>query len=125
VKTHRFAAAGTSPIPDPYSIFNECECSTRCRPGGPAVVTYTTRAYDSSYVNPIVGYWNRGLFPSNVTGRDAFRSPGDWKIDFGVHKNFKLTARVNLEVRGEIFNFFNHANLYVENEGSGGSAVIT
>ena len=45
-------------------------------------------------------------------------------MDFGIHKSFKLTERVNLEMRGEMFNLFNHANLYVSNESFGGGAVI-
>lgn len=105
---------GTSPVPDTYSILNECS----------NVADRTGCAYDSSYVNPMLGYSDWGPFPSSMTQRDLFRSPGDWNMDFGVHKSFKLTERVNLEFRGEMFNLFNHANLYVENESFGGGAVL-
>jgi len=104
-------------IPDNYSILNECT-----EPLNPP--NFGTCAYNSSYVNPIVGYSDWGPFPSNMTGRDSFRSPGDWNIDFGVHKVFKITERYNLEFRGEMFNMANHANLYVSNESYGGGAVI-
>jgi hypothetical protein len=59
-----------------------------------------------------------------MTQRDAFRSPGDWNMDFGVHKDFKITERVNLQFRGEMFNLFNHANLYVLNWSYGSGAVL-
>jgi hypothetical protein len=106
--------AGTSPIPDTYSILNECS----------NVVAMTGCAFNSSYVNPMLGYSDWGPYPASMTQRDLFRSPGDWNMDFGIHKNFKLTERVNLEFRGEMFNFFNHANLYVENESFGGGVVL-
>jgi len=108
------ALAGTSPIPDTYSILNECQ----------NVVTFAGCAFNSSYVNPLLGYSDWGPYPASMTQRDLFRSPGDWNMDFGVHKNFKLTERVNLEFRGEMFNFFNHSNLYVENESFGGGVVL-
>jgi hypothetical protein len=104
----------SSGLPDTYSILNECS----------DVVNFGGCLYNSSYVNPTIGDADWGPYPSSMTQRDAFRSPGDWNMDLGVHKNFKITERVNLEVRGEMFNFFNHANLYVENESFGGGAVI-
>jgi hypothetical protein len=89
-------------LPDTYSILNECS----------NITTFTGCLYNSSYVNPIVGYSDWGPFPSSMTQRDAFRNPGAWNIDFGIHKSFKITERVNLEMRGEMFNLCNHANLY-------------
>ena len=53
-------------------------------------------------------------YPSNMTSRNAFRGPGFWDVDMGVHKTFNLTERIGLQIRGEFFNLFNHANLYVE-----------
>jgi hypothetical protein len=52
-------------------------------------------------------------WPSNMSGRDAFRGPGWWDLDMGVSKNTKITERFSLQLRGEFFNLFNHANLYV------------
>ena len=52
-------------------------------------------------------------WPVGMTGRDAFRSPGWWNLDLGVYKDTKITERVSLQIRGEAFNVFNHANLYV------------
>jgi outer membrane receptor protein involved in Fe transport len=52
-------------------------------------------------------------WPSNMSGRDAFRGPGWWNLDFGLYKVTRLTERISLQLRAETFNIFNHANLYV------------
>jgi outer membrane receptor protein involved in Fe transport len=54
-----------------------------------------------------------GPFPVSMTGRNAFRGPGAWNADFAVGKNFPVTERVSLEFRAELFNIFNHHNMYV------------
>jgi hypothetical protein len=48
-----------------------------------------------------------------MTARDAFRAPGYWNMDFSVHKNFNVSERFKLQLRGEAFNVFNHSNLYL------------
>ena len=48
-----------------------------------------------------------------MTGRNVFRGPNHWWLDFGLYKNFKVTERVGLQLRGEAFNIFNHPNLWV------------
>ena len=68
---------------------------------------------DSSYANPIVGVSDFGPFPSTMTGRDAFRAPRNWTMDFAIHKNFNINERFKLQLRGEAFNAFNHSNLYL------------
>ena len=77
------------------------------------------------FVNPITGSNDPGPFPSNMTRRNAFRGPGLWNFDGGLYKNFKLGERVNLQMRLEAYNVFNHANAFViygfpENEISNG-----
>src|SRR5215831_8478777 len=52
-------------------------------------------------------------WPSSMTGRDAFRAPGWWDLDFGLYKDTRITERFSLQLRAEVFNIFNHANLYV------------
>jgi len=53
-----------------------------------------------------------------MSGRDAFRAPGWWSMDFGIYKDTKITERFSLQLRGEAFNVFNHANLYVVGAGA-------
>jgi outer membrane receptor protein involved in Fe transport len=68
---------------------------------------------NSDYVNSKVGVSDFGPFPSGMTGRNVFRTPGTWNLDFAIHKNFSITERFKLQLRGEAFNVFNHSNLYV------------
>jgi hypothetical protein len=70
--------------------------------------------FDSSYVNPIMGYSDWGPFPAAMSGRNAFRGPGTWNLDLGVYKLFFLGERFRLQFRGEMYNLFNHANLYAQ-----------
>jgi hypothetical protein len=67
---------------------------------------------DSSYKNPVADVSDFGPFPGSMTSRNSFRTPGLWNMDFSIHKNFPLTERFKLQLRGEAFNVFNHSNLY-------------
>jgi hypothetical protein len=48
-----------------------------------------------------------------MTKRNQFRGPNYWNVDGGIYKNFKIGERYGLQLRGELFNAFNHANLYI------------
>jgi len=54
-----------------------------------------------------------GPYPANMTTRNQFRGPGIWNIDMGVSRNVRLTERYTLQLRAELFNALNHANLYI------------
>lgn len=43
-------------------------------------------------------------------GRNIFSGPNYWNVDLGVTKAIRITERVNLQVRAEFFNAFNHPN---------------
>jgi hypothetical protein len=43
-------------------------------------------------------------------GRNAFRGPGFKQWDFNLNKTTKITERMSLQVRFEIFNLLNHPN---------------
>ena len=47
--------------------------------------------------------------PGNL-GRDSVTGPSFVNTDFSVIKNTKLTEKVNLQFRGELFDVFNHPN---------------
>jgi hypothetical protein len=47
-------------------------------------------------------------WPSNMVGRNSFRAPGLWNVDMGAYKKFKLTERFSMQLRGEMYNMFNH-----------------
>jgi outer membrane receptor protein involved in Fe transport len=66
------------------------------------------------FTNPKYFYSDLPPYPSNMSSRNAFRAPGFWQLDMGLYKTFKFGERVKLQLRGEAFNLFNHANMYVE-----------
>ncbi|MBM3774602.1 MAG: TonB-dependent receptor [Acidobacteria bacterium] len=45
-------------------------------------------------------------------GRNIVIGPGVARVDFSVHKDFRLAERHTLEFRGEFFNLFNRANFF-------------
>jgi outer membrane receptor protein involved in Fe transport len=64
--------------------------------------------------NPLVGNYNFGPYPSSMTGRNVFRGPGFWNIDTGLYKRIRFSEQYSLQLRAEVFNLFNHANLLVD-----------
>jgi hypothetical protein len=75
---------------------------------------------------PITGYLNANAFAMPDSGfgnlgRDAIYGPGFWNIDFSVTKDTKLTEKLNLQIRAEIFNVFNHPQFSLPGNSFGGS----
>ncbi|HKY41514.1 MAG TPA: TonB-dependent receptor [Pyrinomonadaceae bacterium] len=63
------------------------------------------------------GGWriNRAAFTVPVgrqgtLGRNALRGFPLWQLDLALRRQFRLTEGVNLQLRGEVFNLFNHPN---------------
>ncbi len=83
----------------------------------------------------VVGYLNGAAFsqPAFGTfgdlGRNAIYGPHFWNVDFAVSKNTPLAEHVNLQLRAELFNIFNHPNFALPNffvvPGSTGQGLIT
>ncbi len=65
------------------------------------------------YTNPLTGTSDLGPYPSRMTSRNAFRGPGQWNLDAGLSKVISINDRLDLQLRAEVFNLFNHANLFV------------
>ena len=59
----------------------------------------------------------QGHFGSSGVG--SFLSPGVERVDLGLLKNFRFSENINLQMRAEAFNLFNHTNFV----GPGGSAA--
>lgn len=68
-------------------------------------------------------YYNRADFvgPTTAaygnTGRNAFRHPNQWNIDFGIFRGFQIAGRYRIEVRAEAFNLTNSPKFLVTNTG--------
>lgn len=56
-----------------------------------------------------------------MTKRNAFRGPGFWNVDLALYKEFFFGEKYRLQLRGEFYNTFNHANLFI----SGGETDIS
>lgn len=70
--------------------------------------------FDSSYVNAQTGVSDFGPYPAAMNARNAFRGPGYWNVDLGLYKDFALNEQFKLQFRAEMYNAFNHANLYLQ-----------
>jgi hypothetical protein len=66
---------------------------------------------NSNWVNSKVGMSDFGPFPSNMSGRGQWRQPSRWNMDGGIYKNTKINERFQMQIRGEMYNFFNHPYL--------------
>jgi hypothetical protein len=64
--------------------------------------------------NPLITNYNFGPYPANMTKRNAFRGPGFWNIDTGLYKKIHFSEKYALQLRAEVFNLLNHANLYTD-----------
>ena len=50
------------------------------------------------------------LLAAGNAGRAPIIGPGIKNWDIGIYKNFRATERIRVQVRGELFNAFNHVN---------------
>jgi hypothetical protein len=114
----------------PFTIFDGSNAnlsSPRLVANGPLSVnvTDTGNANFFNYIDltgqPVGAFGNAicggcsdfGPYPANMTRRNQFRGPGLWNLDAGVSRNVKLNERYSLQLRAELFNALNHANLYI------------
>ena len=51
-------------------------------------------------------------------GRNVLRGLGAWQIDFSLHREFRVSEGLSLQLRAEVFNIFNHPNFANPNEGT-------
>ena len=75
-------------------------------------------------MNPLTGNSDFGPYPSSMTQRDAFRGPGAWNVDFIVGKRFHFGSKAIMG-RLEVYNLFNHHNLYVHSDAADVSSFST
>jgi hypothetical protein len=106
--------------------------TTRCIVGARCSVQYLNRA---AFVQVPVDPVSRiAIRPGNI-GNGAVRGPGSWTTDLNLSRNFRLTERLKLQVRADMFNATNHVNLsgpstgingatFGEINGAGGMRVV-
>jgi len=122
-----FTAQSGRPVP----IVNSDDTSGANADVYPTPSNYHQRPNLVPGVNPInsnwesspdtIGYLNANAFvdPPYGTfgdlGRNAIYGPKYWDLDFAVSKNTPITERLNLQLRAEFFNIFNHPNFALPN----------
>jgi hypothetical protein len=62
--------------------------------------------------------------PFGNAPRNAVRGPGFWQADIGLHKQFGITEKTKLELRGEAFNLLNRTNFGAPNGSIANSATF-
>ncbi|HLJ48240.1 MAG TPA: TonB-dependent receptor [Bryobacteraceae bacterium] len=66
------------------------------------------------FTNPKYFWSDLPPYPADMSSRNAFRAPGFYELDMGLYKSFRFGERFRMQLRGEAYNLFNHANMYVE-----------
>jgi hypothetical protein len=113
------SASGSTPSgnPNEFNLLKLPGADSTCNPGWMVQDTLTGGCVETF-----------GPFPANMTARNAFRGPGAWNADFALGKTFPVTERISLEFRAEMFNIFNHHNMYVNgyvNDATGFTSSFT
>ena len=100
----------------PLLITQGCSI-THCRPdyvGGNAIAPDYRKTLQ--YLNrsafravPVIAASGATARPGNL-GSGAVRLPGIWSFDFSAGKNFSLSESLRFQIRGDMFNVFNHTN---------------
>jgi hypothetical protein len=76
---------------------------------------------NASPSDPITGTSEFGPWPARMNARNAFRGPGFWNLSVAAEKSFTIGEKMKLKLRGEAYNLFNHANLFI----SGGDTDVS
>lgn len=61
-------------------------------------------------INPAAFSTPANSFSQGNLGRNTLRGFGAWQEDLAVRRKFRMTERVSLLFRAEVFNLFNHSN---------------
>jgi len=103
----------------PVNIVNGNSANSTDRPDLNTSVASTFSNYGSTlmYLNPAAYVAVPISSASGLQARDgdlgryALRALGTWNLDFSLAKNFAVTERLRVQLRGDAFNSLNHTNL--------------
>jgi Carboxypeptidase regulatory-like domain/TonB-dependent Receptor Plug Domain len=96
--------------------------------GSRANYSYAPGCHPNHIINKAVGvgtiqWFDPSCYEAQAPGflgnvqRDSLPGPGTISADFSITKETKLTERLNMEFRAEVFNFINHFNIGGANAG--------
>jgi hypothetical protein len=104
-------------VPGPVMANPKPACHTTIAQGGLAadVVNQPSSWFNTcAFAQPPAGQFG-------TAGRNIMTGPGLMNVDFSLYKNLNLGGeRHRLQLRGEVFNLFNHPNLDIPNHVFGG-----
>jgi len=92
-------------VPGPVAANPDPLCQKTISQGGRAADAVRTQA---SFLNPCAFGIPSGSFGS--LGRNVFRGPAVFNVDFSLFKSFPLREGMSIQLRGEAFNVFNIQN---------------
>jgi hypothetical protein len=111
-------------VTDGIDLTNQLNITTTPRPNynpNGAAFTSGNVSYPACNNTPIIGSSNLWFNPTCFSpqafgtlgnlGREALFGPGLTTVDLAILKSTKITERVSLQFRAELFNLFNHTNL--------------
>lgn len=105
--TSNYDPAGVGLIPPPTTVARP---TLLCDPNSGAPHTpqqwFNTACFER---NPAVGTTGLRNVIGNA-GRGIIHGPSTFRSDFTLSKNIRMTENVKLQLRGEVFNIFNHTN---------------
>jgi hypothetical protein len=84
--------------------------------GDPRTSTHSNVAISSGAHFGIGGWFNPGAFANPAAGgfgdarRNSLIGPGYSNVDLSLAKEFSITERLKVEIRGDAYNAFNHVN---------------
>ena len=64
--------------------------------------------FNTSFNVPGAVWTTPALYTYGNAGRNILRGPGRTDVDFSLFKDYTITERVHLQLRGELFNILNH-----------------
>jgi len=85
------------------------------------------RWFNTSFNEPGAVWGIPEQFTFGDAGRNILRGPGRVNLDFSVFKDFRISERVNLQYRAEMFNIFNTPQFGLPNDsiGNPNAGIIT
>ena len=117
----------------PSAAFELGGSSSTSSPTAPNTFVYSNLPGSNTYKDPLVGSGELPTcdmvtnaaghlvstgqnchYPSNMAGRNLFRQPGWYNINFSIGKYFPINERFKLQYRAEFYNALNHSNYYVQ-----------
>ncbi|MBX7224338.1 MAG: TonB-dependent receptor, partial [Blastocatellia bacterium] len=101
----RNGSGNPAAVPGEFNSFNYLDLSSQLAGAGANGLNGAGNFSD-------FGFDGKGTYTAGMTGRNAFRGPGQYRLDTSIAKRFDLTEKMKVQVRFEFFNVLNHANLF-------------